>query len=101
MPEKMKVTDVVVFFKQDDDAALQEGRCPAQENSRRQEKDPWSLVLDGTFIVRNLDVHKDKHREVYEAAKTQTRQAFRRDQAWTASTSSSSWSFAPEAVDLR
>ncbi|MEK6699971.1 MAG: peptidyl-prolyl cis-trans isomerase [Nitrospirota bacterium] len=69
MPEKMKVTDVVVFFKQDDDTARRKAAALLKKIRADKKKDPWSLVLDGTFIVRNLDVHKDKHREVYEAAK--------------------------------
>jgi peptidyl-prolyl cis-trans isomerase SurA len=33
------------------------------------DKDPWKLVLDGTFIVRALDIKKDKHKELYNSAK--------------------------------
>ncbi len=69
LPEKMKITDVIVFFKQDDDTARKKANNLLMKIRADKKKDPWSLVLDGTFIVRNLDVHKDKHREVYEAAK--------------------------------
>ncbi len=66
-PEKMTVVDVVFFLKLDDPASLKK----AEEvlKSMGEEKDPWNLVSDGTFVVRDLVIDKEKEPELYNAGK--------------------------------
>jgi parvulin-like peptidyl-prolyl isomerase len=66
-PERALVVDVFVFKKEGQDAAA---RASELLNRIRSDKDndPWKLVLDGTFIVRNYPVNKKKDTELYETA---------------------------------
>lgn len=66
-PEKVSVIDVY-FLKADKDT-MKKAKNILRKIKADKDKDPWKLVLDGTFIVRALDVKKDKHKEIYEAAK--------------------------------
>ena len=69
IPEKVAVTDVIFFLKIEDEgsAKIVEGIRKKLEDQK--DKDPWTLVPDGTFIVRDLEVAKDKEKDLYEAAK--------------------------------
>jgi hypothetical protein len=68
-PEKMKVADVVIFSKEGDNAARKKAAALLKKIRADKDQNPWNLVLDGTFIVRNLDVNKDKQKELYASAK--------------------------------
>lgn len=66
-PEQVSVVDIF-FLKKDDD---KETGKKAEEvlGKLSADKDPWKLVLDGSFIVRNLNINKGKHKEIYEEAR--------------------------------
>ncbi len=66
-PEKVSIVDIVFFLKMDDPASLKK----AEEvlKSMGEEKDPQALVSDGSFIVRDMDIDKEKEPELYKAAK--------------------------------
>jgi parvulin-like peptidyl-prolyl isomerase len=67
-PEKVSVADVWVLQNEG-----KTSKKKADELLRKikadKGKNPWSLVLDGSFIVRNVDVSKDRDKELYSAAK--------------------------------
>jgi parvulin-like peptidyl-prolyl isomerase len=67
LPEKVGVIDV--YFVKNDKATMKNAQKILKKIKADKDKDPWKLVLDGTFIVRNLEIKKDKHKELYEAAK--------------------------------
>lgn len=67
LPEKVSVIDV--YFLKTDKATMKNAEKILKKIKADKDKDPWKLVLDGTFIVRTLDIKKDKHKELYEAAK--------------------------------
>lgn len=66
-PEKVIVTDV--YFLKADKATMKKAQSILKKIKADKDKDPWKLVLDGTFIVRDIEIKKDKHKEIYEAAK--------------------------------
>ncbi len=41
----------------------------AKGNSKEKDQNPWNLALDGTFIVRDYEINKDREPELYEEAK--------------------------------
>ncbi len=69
LPEKASVTDVSFLLKNDDKASLKKANDVLKKIRADKGKDPWKLVLDGTFIVRSIDIGKDKEKELYAAAK--------------------------------
>jgi parvulin-like peptidyl-prolyl isomerase len=68
VPEKASVIDVYVL-KHDGKASTKKAKELLRKIKSDAAKDPWKLVLDGTFIVRDLDVNKNKEQELFEAAK--------------------------------
>jgi hypothetical protein len=68
-PEKMVVADIVLFLNPGESASV----ARAEEIRRTVLEDrggnPASLVPDGTFIVRELEVKREKEKELYEEAK--------------------------------
>ncbi len=69
-PEKVKITDVIVFVKTDEQAARKKTGELLKKIQADKDRNPWNLVLDGTFLVRNIDLkkEKEKQRQLYEAA---------------------------------
>ena len=70
-PEKASVIDVFFTGKDGDSLAVKAAAVRArllQDKNR----DPWRLVLDGTFIVRNYELRKGKDGELWEEAKKMT-----------------------------
>ncbi|MBI4685644.1 MAG: peptidyl-prolyl cis-trans isomerase [Nitrospirae bacterium] len=68
-PEKAIVTDVVFFLKTDDKDSIKKAKAILKKIQEDKNKDPWRLVLDGTFSVRTLEIKKDKHKELYDEAR--------------------------------
>ncbi len=66
LPEKMQVIDVLFIEKKDE---MKNAKRILQMIKADKDKDPWNLVLDGTFIVRHYDIKKDRDQLLYEAAK--------------------------------
>jgi hypothetical protein len=69
LPEKISVTDVSFLLKPGDKTALKKANEVLKKIRADEGKDPWKLVLDGTFIVRNIDIRKEKEKELYAAAR--------------------------------
>ena len=69
LPEKIRVVDV--FFPNE------KGKKASLKNAKKQlaviqadgDQDPWKLVQDGSFIVRDLEVKKERHANLYAASK--------------------------------
>jgi foldase protein PrsA len=75
LPEKIKITDVIVFGKEDEKKARQKARELKTRITGDKDQDPWKLVLDGSFLVRNMDLRQgqEKNRQLYLAAKAMKR----------------------------
>jgi len=67
-PEKMSVIDVYLL-RTDGTAARKRAEELLVKIKADPRQDPWKLVLDGTFTVRQLSVRRDRDRELYEAAR--------------------------------
>lgn len=66
--EKTAVIDV--YLLQDEgEASMKKARELLAAIKADPKQDPWKLVLDGTFMVRNLAVGREKHKELYDAAR--------------------------------
>jgi parvulin-like peptidyl-prolyl isomerase len=68
-PEKVSVVDVFFAGKDRDDSLAKRADTVRAKILRDKNRDPWKLVLDGTFIVRNYDLRKEKDRDLIEEAK--------------------------------
>ncbi len=72
-PEKIKLTDVIVFAKPGEQEARKKAKELLKKIRADKEGNPWSLTLDGTFLVRNLDLGKgnerEKEKQLYNEAK--------------------------------
>ncbi len=66
-PEKAIITDV--YFLKANKESMKKAQSILKKIKADKNKDPWKLVLDGTFIVRDIETKKDKHAELFEAAK--------------------------------
>jgi parvulin-like peptidyl-prolyl isomerase len=69
IPEKASITDVFFILKNGDKASVKKANDILKKIRTENNNDPWKLVLDGTFIVRNIDVSKDKQKDLCAAAK--------------------------------
>jgi len=69
-PEKIAVIDVVFFLE----IGEADSRKKAEETRKKieddKEKNPWNLVSDGSFAVRDMEVDGSREKEISEAAKT-------------------------------
>jgi parvulin-like peptidyl-prolyl isomerase len=66
LPENLLVDDV--FFLQSREEAVTKRKADEILGKiRKNNNDPWKLVLDGTFIVRKLKIAKEKHLEIHKA----------------------------------
>lgn len=69
-PEKTVVVDVVFFLNPDDAGSLKTAGEVLNKINADPEKNPWNLVLDGSFIVRDLEVKDSSQEEdIYKEAK--------------------------------
>ncbi len=68
IPEKLAVTDVF-FVKGDRKTLMKKAKDIRKKITADPGRDPWKLVLDGTFIVRAMDLNREKQPELYRAAK--------------------------------
>ncbi len=66
--EKTKVIDVFLI-KNEGKISEKKAKELLKTIKADPDKDPWKLVLDGTFIVRHLSAHKERDKAIYEAAK--------------------------------
>jgi parvulin-like peptidyl-prolyl isomerase len=68
-PEKVSVVDVFFAGKEGDDSLAGKAETARAKILQDKNRDPWRLVLDGTFIVRNYELRTGKDRELREEAK--------------------------------
>lgn len=69
-PEKIVVVDVVFFLSADDPESPRKVEETLKKMQADAEKNPWNLVLDGTFIVRDLEIKDSSQEEdIYKEAK--------------------------------
>src|SRR5208337_313692 len=70
-PESVLAVDVVVSAKSGkagtESAAIKAGEI-LEKVRQDKDKDPWKLILDSAFNVRNYQIRKDKDKELYDAA---------------------------------
>lgn len=66
-PEKMKVTDLIFFL--DPQSSDSRSKAEAVLKGLKDDRDLWTLVPDGTFIVRDTEVDPGTDRELYEAGR--------------------------------
>lgn len=67
-PERVSVTDIIFFLNTGDEASVKIVEGMRKKLEDQKDKDPWALVPDSTFFVRDLEVNKDKEKELYNAA---------------------------------
>ncbi|HEX9021842.1 MAG TPA: peptidylprolyl isomerase, partial [Nitrospirota bacterium] len=68
LPEKVSVTDVWVL-KNEGKASQKKAHELLRKIKADAKRNPYSLILDGSFIVRDMKLQKGKQKELYEAAK--------------------------------
>jgi len=67
-PEKVTVIDVYLF-KDEGKTSQRKAKQLLKMIKTDPKQDPWKLVLDGTFNVKNTAVRKDREKELYDAAR--------------------------------
>lgn len=67
-PEKVSIVDVYLI-KDEDKTSKKRADALLRRIQADPKQDPWKLVLDNTFMVRNLIVRQDRDKELYDAAR--------------------------------
>ena len=67
-PEKVSIVDVYLI-KSEDKTAKKRAKALLRRIQADPAQDPWKLVLDNTFMVRNLIVRQEREKELYDAAR--------------------------------
>jgi parvulin-like peptidyl-prolyl isomerase len=67
-PEKVSALDVFII-KNEGKVSQKKANELLKKIKADPNKDPWKLTLDGTFILRNIEIKKDREPELYKAAK--------------------------------
>jgi parvulin-like peptidyl-prolyl isomerase len=68
-PEKVEVIDVVFFLEPGDKESMRKAEEILKRIKDMKDKNPLTLTPDGTFIVREIDLRKEKEGQLYEVAK--------------------------------
>jgi parvulin-like peptidyl-prolyl isomerase len=68
LPEKVSIVDVYLTTSEDK-TAKKRARALLRKIQADPAQDPWKLVLDNTFMVRNLIVSREREKELYDAAR--------------------------------
>jgi foldase protein PrsA len=68
-PDKAEVVDVLFLLALDEPASLKKANEVLAKINADKDKSPMDLVQDGTFIVRSLDIDKEKEPALYDAAR--------------------------------
>lgn len=66
--EKMKIIDVFLL-RNEGKKSQKKAKDLLKKIQADPKKDPWKLVLDGTFIVRRYSANKDRDKAIYNAGK--------------------------------
>lgn len=69
LPEKLEVIDVLFLIDVNDKKSMQKAKEVLTQIKADKKKDPWNLVLDGNFIVRNYEIKKDRDPILYKEAR--------------------------------
>jgi foldase protein PrsA len=69
VPDKAEVVDVLFLLALDDPMSLKKADEVLAKINADKDKSPMDLVQDGTFIVRSLDIDKEKEPTLYDAAR--------------------------------
>ncbi len=71
VPEELTLVDVLIFTKNGRGKALLKAAELRQKIAGSGDRDPWKLVLDGSFSVQGLDVRKapPRYRTLFDAAR--------------------------------
>lgn len=69
LPEKIEVTDVLFLLDIKDKKSMEKAKEILKIIRADKNKDPWNLVLDGSFIVRYYDIKKEREPILYKEAK--------------------------------
>jgi parvulin-like peptidyl-prolyl isomerase len=69
VPEKTEVVDVLFLLALDDPASLKKVDEVIAKINADKDKSPMNLVQDGTFVVRDLGIDKEKEPALYDAAR--------------------------------
>jgi peptidyl-prolyl cis-trans isomerase C len=65
IPEAITIVDVVFFLDPKSTDSLRKAEEIREKILADKDKDPWSLKPDGTFIVRELGIKKERDEELY------------------------------------
>ncbi len=68
-PEKAIISDVVIFLKADDKDSIRMAEDILLRIENDKDKNPNTLTPDGTFIVRQFQIKKEKEPELYSETK--------------------------------
>jgi len=66
--EKVSIVDVYLI-RDEDKTAKKRAKALLRKIQADPAQDPWKLVLDNTFMVRNLIVSREREKELYDAAR--------------------------------
>lgn len=66
LPEKISATEVLIL---DTESPQKTGKAVLSKIKADPDKNPWNLVLDGSFTVQNIDIKQKKDAKLYDAAK--------------------------------
>ena len=69
-PEKIALVDVVFLLETDDTDSLKKAEVTLKKIHDDKEMNPWNLISDGTFVVRDMVTKDIREKEIYEVAKT-------------------------------
>lgn len=68
IPEEVLVDDVVLFMDPENKDSMKSAEALREKINEDKDKDPRHIPADGTFIVREQELHKNKQKDLYEAA---------------------------------
>jgi foldase protein PrsA len=68
-PEQVIITDTVFFLDTEGKASFEKAKDILKRILEDKDKNPGNLVSDGTFIVYDTEIKKDKQGELYEEAR--------------------------------
>lgn len=68
-PERVSIIDVYFFTKTGDESLAEKAESIRSRLLADKNRDPWQLIPDGTFTVRNYEPRKEKDRDLFEEAK--------------------------------
>jgi parvulin-like peptidyl-prolyl isomerase len=68
-PEKLLAVDVKFPGDPQSQTMIKKAEGVLKQIRKDPKKDPWKLVLDGTFLATTVEIKKDREKELYDAAK--------------------------------